>query len=141
MGQSGSTATNKSTATLAASCKMAASDVVFGEYNPNSADYQTSSQSFTILCTKGTAWRLLSDSSATNKAGTYAVMKNGSNQLKYQVLGNDGVWSDDIYESTHNYTGTGTGLLQSMAVGYRLMPNQYVVPGSYKDTQTMVISF
>lgn len=135
------TTTNKSTATLAASCKMTASDVVFGEYNPAASDYQMSTQEFTILCTRGTSWRLLSDSSSTNRYGTYSVIINGSNLLKYQIQGKDGVWSDDIYESSHNYTGTGIGVGQSMSVGYRLMPNQYVNPGIYKGTQTMVVSF
>lgn len=143
-GYAGTVSANpQATATLAKNCSFSVEDVVFGSYNPVSSDYQTQTQNVLIQCTKGTSYSI-SGNGGSSKNGTSAAMKNASDSsslLRYSVFANDNVWTDDLNESVHWFHGTGTGSTQTLAISYRLLPNQYVSPGSYSDSNYYTITF
>lgn len=52
------TSTSKATATLNRSCQFVASDVAFGNYDPNATVHTQTTQSVNVTCSKGTAYRV-----------------------------------------------------------------------------------
>lgn len=133
------------------SCIFTASDVVFGNYDPQAKIDHIANQSVTIRCTKNTAWTFYehaayySYAGATNSTGVAAAMVNNGNKLYYQMQMSDGVWDNDMDQpgrpNSGRFVGKGNGINQNLTLNFRIMKNQYVTPGNYKDSVTTYIEF
>lgn len=158
LAQTTTTGTTKATASLSSSCIFTSTDAVFGTYDPASAVNQQTNQTVDILCTKGTSWTFYTGATdlylalgSTTVNGysittnnQYSSMTLGANRLLYQVQLKNGVWANDLYQDvnlTNAYTGLGNGATQTLTIPYRILKNQYVVPGNYADTATAYIKF
>lgn len=145
------TNTTKATASLASSCVIGTNDVVFGVYNPVATSDTQTTQTVSIRCTKGTPWNFYeyalyyAYAGATNSTGYASAMIYNGNKLYYQVQMSDGVWDNDVDMSGRpnngHFLGTGTGQTQTLSINYRIIKNQYVPPGNYKDTATVYVDF
>lgn len=145
------TKTAKATASLVSSCVIGTTNVVFGEYNPIATTDTTTTQTVTIRCTKGIPWNFYeyamyyTYTGATNSTAYASAMIYNGNKLYYQVQMADGVWDNDVdmggRPNNGHFLGTGTGQNQTLTINYRIIKNQYVVPGNYKDTATVHIDF
>lgn len=133
------------------SCTLAVSDVVFGNYDPQAKIDHTTNQSVTIRCTKGTSWNFYeyaayySYAGATNSTGYASAMINNGNKLYYQVQMADGVWDNDVdmpnRPNSGHFVGQGDGQDQNLTLNFRVIKNQYVTPGNYKDSVTAYVEF
>lgn len=150
---------NKAIATLANSCRLSVSNVVFGAYDPSANAHQQANQLVQILCTKGTAWTFYTDGpdyylkyGARKVNGVnitardqYSFMQdaNSENFLLYQVLKSDGQWQPDLWQGAFigAYRGNGTGVTQILSIPYRIIKNQYAPPNNYSATALAHIDF
>lgn len=138
----------KSTAKINNSCLLSATDVVFGNYDPNNVDHQIAQQVIKFKCTKNAIFTIStydqSSSSKKNQYGIMAVMKNGTSILNYQVYNPiANFWNDDI-DGTNGSTfisKVGTGEEETLYLDYRIIKNQYVRAGNYSGNATTTISF
>lgn len=145
------TKTTKATASLSSSCVVATNNVIFGIYDPNAKTDTTTTQTVTIRCTKGTPWNLYeyaayySYAGATNSTGYASAMIYNGNRLYYQAQMADGVWDNDVdmpnRPNNGHFIGNGTGQNQTLTINYRIIKNQYVPPGNYKDNATVHLDF
>lgn len=145
------TNTTKATASLSSSCVVGTTDVVFGLYNPNTTTDTTTTQTVSIRCTKGTPWNFYEYAvyytgiGGSNSTGIASAMLYNGNKLYYQVQMSDGVWDNDVDMSGRpnngHFVGSGTGQTQNLTLNFRILKNQYVPPGNYKDTATAYIDF
>lgn len=159
------TTTFNVTATVPSLCKVSATNLNFGPYNPSSGAV-TGNSAVTVNCTKGTAFTVaLNTGSSTgatftnrNMTGTGAADPAGdtapsSALLNYQLyttatVGSGGtVWGDgSTGTSTVSGTGNGMGTPQAIAeTVYGQIPdstaNLAAVPGAYSDTVTATVTY
>lgn len=144
--------------TVSHSCTMAVTDVNFGIYD-QSVELKASN-SFNIKCTKGSPYILETHSSGyghdidipiTNNlvhGGTYSTMvstEDSTQKLYYQMhmpwTNNPNFWNDDMNIEQEFYRAIGNGETQTLTVNYRLESRQYVRPGNYVGTQSVVLNF
>ena len=139
------TSTFSVTSSVAANCKISATTLAFGAYDPVDVNASTAldqTGSVTVNCTKGAAiWVGLN--LGANASGTIRRMKNGSDYLSYElykladyatVCGNsvesDGVSWTSTSKADHAFTIYG-----------RVPAAQDVTTGSYSDTITATVNF
>lgn len=147
------TSTNfKASASLVNSCQFITTDVNFGEYNPNNTSPLTTTQTTTILCTKGTSYTFHT-SSVYNGVWSYTTFRGqwvtsmvyNNVPLYFQVKMPNGAWEDDMenwdYPNKGFYVGTGTGKAEIYTLQYRILENQYVAPGNYVGYATANLIF
>lgn len=149
------TATNKATASLAASCQISAPDVSFGDYVPTTQS--NTSQNITILCTRGSSytisskaasnatsfpWALSMPNNPYHAAGVMTNTTDATQKIYYEMYFSwAGYWDEDMNLAPQKYTSTGTGANQVINIPYRLVAGQYAAPGNYTASHTMTITF
>lgn len=150
------TGTNKSTATLANSCTIQTQDVSFGNYVPTAQS--NTSQNINILCTRGTSYTISSKAGGTaqtfpwslptmtnnpyHAGGVMTSTTDSSQHIYYeQYYAWAGYWDQDMDLAAQQYTSTGTGVVQTINIPYRLVAGQYAAPGNYVGSHTMTVTF
>jgi len=127
-------------ATVQATCVIAAGNLAFGTYTGAALP---ATSTITVTCTNTTPYNVLLNPGATTGAlVTTRQMKNGANLLNYSLFSNAGLtanWGQTI--GTDTVAGTGSGATQTLTVYGNVPASQYVVPGSYTDTVTATISY
>lgn len=151
----------KSSANLAPSCRVNVSNLSFGTFIPSKNTDSFSSTNVSLVCSKDLSFTLYVD-----RSSNYAV----NNNLKYSLLGTDGqpyfrVMSNgsdsllfNLYKSP-NYINSnllggsnwglpdkylsliGKGNNQNIPIYAALDGNQFIKPGFYSETATLVLSF
>jgi spore coat protein U domain-containing protein, fimbrial subunit CupE1/2/3/6 len=135
------------TATVINSCKISATNLSFGNYDPTSATNTTGSSTISATCTKGDSFTL-----ALNKglygAFTGRIMQDGAtpaDQLVYNLYTTSGyttVWGDGTGSTaTVSGTGAGPGTPVVSTVYGQIAAAQNVPAGSYSDTIQVTITY
>lgn len=147
------------TAQLVSSCSISAQNMSFGIYNPTNDSFSTGQINY--RCTKGTSITVLLNApvGGTLCSNKYCVAgKNG--QIGGRIMNASGssdsllynLFNSTIYNSTtllqgSNY-GTGNagvlttdGTNQSMTIYGALSSGQWVKPGAYSDTITVLFNY
>lgn len=138
------TATFQVTATVANSCRIAASPIAFGAYDPLGGAAADANGAVTVTCTLNSLWWVgldLGQSAGAGSAGARAMSAGGS------FLGYD-LYRDAARTQAWGNTqaagagGTGSGAAQPVTVFGRIPASQTGVPaGSYADTVTATVNF
>ncbi|MDE2149376.1 MAG: spore coat protein U domain-containing protein [Gammaproteobacteria bacterium] len=136
------------TATVVKNCKVSASDLAFGNYDPLSATALAQTTTVSVTCTKGTAFATALDQGTTTGA-TFAnrLMTDGAagDTLTYNLFtdaAHTTIWGDGT-ASTSTVAGTGTGpLLPVTQTVYGQVSAQQNAPAnSYSDTIHVTVTF
>ena len=134
------TTTFQVTATVQATCLIAATDLAFGAYTGVQAD---ATSTITITCTNTTTWNIgLNAGTAPGATVTTRRMLNGAAQLAYALFRDPARtlnWGTTI--GTDTLSGTGTGIATPLTVYGRVTAAQFPAPGGYVDTITATITF
>lgn len=154
----------KSTATLANSCQISATDISFGTYQP-SAGNAFSTGTITLLCTKGTSATIgiSINSSQTDVAAintTFSQYYAPNNQYYSRVMSgpNGNVLYYNLFQDSNHtqiFGGasyfhlnansvvniTATGATQTINVYGAMGGGQYVTPGNYSDSLPVSITY
>lgn len=154
--------TTKSTATLSSSCILNVQDLNFGNYNPSSDSF--ASASVTTICSRNLPYTIGNNATyAEIKNIKYSYIAGGNNWIPYMksatssdhlnfnifknssyttVFGSSTQYGNDVNNWPYvvfQMTGTGTSQVTTF---YGAMPSgQFVTPGNYSSTNTIVISF
>ena len=141
-----STATNAFTvsATVQATCRVAATSLSFGTYTGLQTD---ATSTISITCTNTTPYNVLLNGGGDGEGGGGSVtnrkMKGPSGATLayglYLDAERDDVWGNTI--GTNASIGTGNGASQALTVYGRVGAAQYVRPGGYSDTVTATVSY
>ncbi|MEQ1439342.1 spore coat U domain-containing protein [Fontimonas sp. SYSU GA230001] len=130
-------------ATVLNVCTVAALPLAFGSFSP-SGSATDSTATITVLCTTGTAYRILLGQGTYGSSVTNRKMKDtvSGDMLSYALYSNAGYsnnWGETI--GTDTVAGTGTGLNVTHTVYGRIAPSQYVTPGVYTDTVAITVDY
>jgi spore coat protein U-like protein len=132
------------TATVLASCQVAASDLDFGNYAPTSGTDTTADTAIDVTCTNGTHYTIALDGGSVAQDVTARAMSDGnSHSLSYGLYTSAGfttAWGDGT-GSTITVSGTGDGAAQSTTVFGRLPAGQYVPAATYNDHITVTVTY
>jgi spore coat protein U-like protein len=131
-------------ATVAPSCIISGTNLVFGAYDPTAAAALTGSSTIQVTCTRGTGY-------SVNLSSAHAwTMTNAANPaLSYQLFSNAGrtaVWDSAVANAVTGTAPTPRAPVALTVYG-SIPPNQDVVPGtaaaplSYTDTVTATVTF
>jgi spore coat protein U-like protein len=129
------------TATVAATCIVAASNLAFGSVTGVQA---TANSVVTVTCTNGTGYNIgLSAGSATGATVSNRSMTGpGAATLKY------GLFQDAAFGTnwgntagTDTVTGVGTGIGQPITVFGKVPTGQFPTAGAYSDTITVTVTY
>ena len=131
------------TATVLSSCLVAATPLVFGNYDPAAGVALDATNTVTATCTTGTAYDIGLDAGAGSGA-TVASRKttSGANLLNYTLYQNPGrttVWGNTI--ATDTVTATATILPTVHTVYGRIFSGQNVTAGVYGDTINVTLTY
>ena len=135
------------TATVTASCSVAATDVAFGSYNPFSGTDGTATGTITATCTNGTPYSIDLSAGSSGSFATRTMSDGSSGTLNYNLYSTSGGSSilGDGTSSTVLITGagaTGTGSGQAYSVYGTLPTGQNTAPvGSYTDSITVTLNY
>jgi spore coat protein U-like protein len=139
-----STTTFDVTATVLAVCDVTASDLAFGNYDPNSGTPNDASTTLSVTCSNGETYDIALDEGAGTGATVAArLMMNGANTLSFGLFTNAGrttSWGDGTL-GTSTVAGTGNGAAQSISVYGRIPIGQLVASGAYTDTITVTLTY
>ncbi len=131
------------TADVTVSCTIAATDLVFGNYDTAGAALQAQSQ-VQVRCTHSAEWNIGLNAGTFPGATVTTRKMTGPNpfSLNYSLFSDAARannWGDTV--GTDTVSGTGTGGDQIVTV-YGMVPaNQNVGPGGYEDTITATVTF
>jgi spore coat protein U-like protein len=133
------------TAAVAKNCVITAGTVAFGNYDPvgvNAATPLDQSGSFTVACTKNTAYTVALGLGA-NASGTTRRMSSGGGTPDY--LGYE-LFLDSAHTTVWNATNTSGGTSSNVSpitltVYGRVAAGQNVGAGSYTDTVVSTVNF
>lgn len=127
-------------ATVQATCSIAANPLAFGTYSSAQLDMSTT---IAVNCTNTTNYNVSLDAgSGTGATVAQRKMSNGAQTLNYTVYtdaARSAVWGSTI--STNTVAGTGTGAAQTLSVYGRIPAGQLPTPGAYADTLTATITY
>lgn len=142
--------TNKASATLSSSCTVTIDTLNF-DFNPTKTGNIDSSTSAHMKCTKGTIVNLQINNFRRSTCGRRELGLNGSIDGTNYMLYN--IYTDSSYSTIFTNTGyscegvgsmpniTANGTNQDIPLFVRIPANQYVVPGIYSDTVTMMFKY
>jgi spore coat protein U-like protein len=140
-----STTTFIASATIAASCTVAATNLAFGTYSATSATALAGTSTVNVYCTSGTPYTVAL--SVGSGGGTFAArdMANGANLMAYNLYtsaAHTAIWGDGT-ASTSTVAGTGAGVLTSSpSTVYGNIPiAQDLPPGTYTSTITVTVNY
>lgn len=133
------------TATVTENCTVSTSDVAFGNVNTLSGSNVDTIGAISVTCTNGLGWSAAAGVGSGSGA-TFASrrMSSGANLLTYNLFtdaARSSVWGDGT-GSTADIDGTGTGVVQNIAIYGRVGSGQTSAPaGSYADTVAVTVSY
>lgn len=133
------------TAKVNDSCRVAATNLVFGIYDPNEGNLDGSSI-ITATCTKGTTYNIGLDAglNASNATAPWSrAMAADGEYLSYELYSNadrSTVWGDTIDTDTVEVLES-VGGDEAHSVYGRIPAAQYVPAGNYVDTINVTITF
>lgn len=129
------------TATVNATCTVAATSLAFGTYSSAVANAQST---ITVTCSNTTPYNVgLNAGVATGATVTTRQMTGPSgatlNYALYQNSGETTNWGNT--SGTDTVSGTGNGAAQSLTVYGQIAAGQYPAAGSYTDTVTATVYY
>jgi spore coat protein U-like protein len=129
------------TATVQATCLVAATPMAFGIYT---GVVSTSTSIVSVTCTNTTPYNVgLSAGLATGATVTARSMTGTASALLGYALFSDSArtvnWGQTI--GTNTVTGTGNGAAQPITVYGQVPAAQFVAPGAYADTITATVTY
>lgn len=131
------------TATVIASCEVAAQDLPFGNYDPVAAAPLDVNTTVEVTCTNGADYDVGLDEGAGAGATVAARrMTAGVDTLAYALYRDAArtqVWGETI--DTDTVAGTGDGAAQTITVYGRVFAQQSAPAGAYADTVTVTVWF
>lgn len=135
------TSTFQVTATVTATCLIAANPLAFGAYTGTVSNASTT---ISVTCTNTTPYNIGLDAGTSSGATVSARKMTGpaSATLGYGLFRDSAHtqnWGNTI--GTDTQTGTGNGSAQSLTVFGQIAAGQFVAPGSYSDTITATITY
>lgn len=136
-------------ASVSASCTIAASALSFGAYDPigaNAASPLDAQADLTVQCTNGAAASVVLDLGQNTNGGSADDPKRqmsdgGSNFMSYDLFSDAGhttIWGNST-NSDVAYTGTGAS--EALTMFGRIPAGQNLPAGSYADTVLATINF
>lgn len=129
------------TATVINSCSVAANNLSFGTYDPNTATPKDATTTLTVTCTNGLTYDIGLDGGNSGDVNN-RYMINGSNELNYTLYRDTARtqnWGTTIGVDT--YSGIGSGSAQTVTVYGRISAGQVVPFGTYTDTINVTVTF
>jgi spore coat protein U-like protein len=136
------------TATVLATCSVAAPALAFGNYTPGGGAV-AGTTAIAVKCTNGTTFAVALSGGLGAGTITQRLMTNGASTLQYNLYTNTThttLWGDGVTGGSVTQPGTGTGL--ATAVNYTVygsLPdsaaNQASAPGAYTDTITVTVTY
>lgn len=132
------------TATVLKSCRITATDLAFGDYDPYLTAPLDATSTITVRCTKNTTYNVGLNAGTFGGATVTARKMTGPDTagLGY-VLYSDAArttnWGNTVGADT--VVGTGSGASQDLTVYGRIPVDQWVEAGSYADTITATITY
>jgi spore coat protein U-like protein len=135
-----STTTFAVSATVISVCSVAATPLVFGNYNPVSATPLDATSTVLASCPLALPYTVGLDDGA-NASGGQRRMALLTNHLSYELYSDASRvqrWGSSGGELV---SGTGNGAVQSLTVYGRVAAGQAVPAGAYLDTVTVTITF
>lgn len=143
------TTTFQVTASVVKACLVTTpSTLGFGTYDPNSATPLTSTTTFNVTCTSGTAYSIGMSAGAgtgatvTGRKMTSASAAVGSNTLTYGLY-KDAAFTTN-WDNSVSATGySGNGAIQPLTIYGRIPVNQYTAApaNDYADTITLTLTY
>jgi spore coat protein U-like protein len=131
-------------ATVLKTCRISATDLAFGDYDPEATAAKDASSTITVRCTKNTTYNV--GLNAGNGSGATVTDRkmtgpNGAtlNYGLYRDAARTTNWGNTA--GTDTEPGTGTGATQTFTVYGRIPADQWVEAGSYTDTITATITY
>lgn len=128
-------------ATVLATCDVAANDLEFGDYDPIVAAHLDAATTLSVTCTNGTAFNLGLDLGA-GATPSVRLMADGANTLSYTLYRNPGrtlLWGQTIGSDT--LAGAGSGSAATIDLYGRVPMHQTAPAGSYVDTITVRVTW
>lgn len=133
------------TATIIASCTIAAGDLAFGSYDPLAGTALDGTATISVTCSNGAGYNIqLSGGLSTNVAArTMDDDATATSTLNYSLFSDAGRANNwGVTNGTDTFAGTGTGANQDVTVYGRIPAGQTTpVTGSYTDTITATIEY
>lgn len=131
------------TATVIASCNVAAEDLALGNYDPVAPTPLAAATTIDVVCTNGTAYSIALDEGLGSGASVATrKMSSGANALNYslyQDASHTELWGETAGLDTVD--DTGTGAIQTFDV-YGLVPASQAAPaGVYSDTINVTVTY
>jgi spore coat protein U-like protein len=141
-----STTTFNVTAIITAACNIAASNLVFGTYDPMLSSNLDATTTLSVTCTNGSTYQVgLNAGSGTgatvaNRLMTRSGDTNTIAYTLYQDTARTTLWGNT---GTNMVSGTGSGNTQSLNVYGRIFATNPTTtpPGAYSDTITATITY
>lgn len=130
-------------ATVIASCNVAANPLAFGNYNPVTATPLDAATTISVTCTSGTGYEVSMNAGGGSGASVAArKMTSSGNLLTYSLFrdsNRSNVWG--VTTGSNVVTGTGSGASQSIDVYGRIPAQQASPAGSYTDTVSVTVTY
>jgi len=134
------TTTMSVSATVLASCTVAASALAFGAYT---GTVLTATTTISVTCTSTTPYNVgLDAGGGTGATVANRLMVSGAATLAYGLYSNAGrttVWGNTV--GTNTVAGVGTGTAQSLTVYGQIAAGLTPAPGSYTDTVGVTVTY
>ncbi len=140
-GASTATTTFAVSATVQATCLVAATPLAFGTYTGVAA---STTSTVSVTCTNTTPYNVgLSAGLATGATVTTRKMTGPASAVLSYAMYQDSArsinWGATV--GTDTVTGTGNGSAQAITIYGQLPAGQYVAPGAYSDTITATVTY
>jgi spore coat protein U-like protein len=131
------------TATVIASCNVAAEDLALGNYDPVAAAPLAGATTIDVVCTNGTDYSIALDEGLGSGASIATrKMTSGASTLNYslyQDASHTDLWGET--DGLDTVDDTGTGAIQTFDV-YGLIPAaQTAAAGAYSDTINVTVTY
>lgn len=135
------TTTFQVSANVLKACTVAATDLLFGTYDPTATTPLDATNTILVNCTNGTTYEIGLNLGA-NPDGTTRRMTNGTDFLAYELYQDSArttVWGNTPGTDTVSSTGTGTD--QNFTVYGRIPEQQNISAGAYTDTVNVTVTY
>lgn len=129
------------TATVVASCSVAATDLAFGDVDPFVG--KAGQTTVSVTCSNGAAYDVGLDAGTTTGATTAArLLTSGTDTLAYNLYQDSGhqtVWGNTV--DVDAVEGTGSGSAQVLNVYGNIPVDSTATIGTYSDVVTVTVTF
>ena len=135
------TATFDVTAKVNDSCRVTATNLDFGTYDPNAATDNEATSTITATCTEGTDYTLALDFGSNGGSATVTTraMLGGGNYLDYELYSESG--HTTVWNATNKVAKTAAAGANAHTVYGQILAGRYVPAASYLDTITVTIGY